>query len=133
MTRVEWELLCDGCGRCCLQKLEDHDTGEVFYTSIACRLLDLETCRCKSYAQRTKLAPDCIVLTRGNLKNISWLPITCSYRRIADGLELERWHHLVSGDAETIHEQGISVRGKAISENHVPDENLEAYILNVKI
>jgi len=117
MTRDEWESLCDGCGKCCLNKLEWIDTGEVEYTDVACRLLDLETCRCQNYNERTKHVPDCLVLSPKAVVTLSWLPSTCAYRLVSEGCELHWWHPLVSGDAQTVHSAGVSVRNKAISEN----------------
>ena len=133
MTHEEWESLCDGCGRCCLKKLEDEDTSVVTYTDVACRLLDVEHCRCSHYAERIKHVTDCIELTAANLGELSWLPDSCAYRRLAAGQPLEWWHPLVSGNPETVHEAGISVRGRAVSERHVhPDEIEERVIRWVK-
>jgi uncharacterized cysteine cluster protein YcgN (CxxCxxCC family) len=121
MTLDEWESLCDGCGRCCLHKLEDADTAVVSYTEVACRLLDLGTCRCRNYAERTLLVPDCVELTPHNLSNLHWLPPTCAYRRLGEGRDLAWWHPLVSGDPATVHSAGISVRGRALSESEAGD------------
>ncbi|MEQ8370928.1 MAG: YcgN family cysteine cluster protein [Alphaproteobacteria bacterium] len=117
MSRAEWESLCDGCGKCCLHKLEYEDTGELDFTEVACRLLDGETCRCTDYADRRRLVPDCMTLTRRNLASIAWLPRSCAYRLLAEGGDLLWWHPLVSGDPETIHTAGISVRGRTVSED----------------
>lgn len=116
MTLEEWESLCDGCGRCCLHKLRDEDTDELAFTNVACRLLDLTSCRCMHYATRRRFVPDCVSLTLENLHEIDWLPPSCAYRLVAEGKDLPTWHYLVSGDPETVHLSGASVQGRAISE-----------------
>lgn len=116
MTRAEWESLCDGCGRCCLHKLRDAETDELAWTEVACRLLDTQSCRCSNYANRKAFVPDCVKLTAKKVAAIDWLPPTCAYRLIAEGQDLYWWHPLVSGSAETVHEAGVSVRDRAVTE-----------------
>ena len=115
LTHAEWESLCDHCGLCCLQKIEDEETGQVKYIGIACEFLDIETCQCLVYENRHFANPDCIALTNDNIRQIKWLPATCAYRLLAEGKELAWWHPLKSGDCATVHQAGISVRGKAVS------------------
>ena len=131
MTDSEWESLCDRCGRCCLVKLEDaDDSSRTYFTDVGCRLLDGDTCRCADYPNRTKTVPDCVRLTPRNVKRIVWLPPTCGYRLVADGKDLYWWHPLVSGDPDTVHDAGISVRGKVgAGEDDVKDEELEDRIV----
>jgi uncharacterized protein len=131
MTDSEWESLCDGCGRCCLVKLEDaDDSSHTYFTDVRCRLLDTETCRCGDYANRTRKVKDCVRLTPRNVKRIVWLPPTCAYRLLAEGRDLYWWHPLVSGDPDTVHQAGISVRGRvAASEDEVRDDDLEDHIV----
>jgi hypothetical protein len=130
MSGREWEALCDGCGKCCLNKLEDEDTGEVALTRIACKLLDDTSCRCGSYSNRHSFVPECIRLTPASLpEHLYWLPDTCAYRLVHEGRDLAWWHPLVSGDAETVHSAGISVRGLTLSEALVPEEDWEDHII----
>lgn len=130
MTVEEWESLCDGCGKCCLLKLEDWDTAEISFTSIACRGLDTETCRCRFYDRRKEEVSDCIVLRPAMVPGFPWLPSTCAYRLVYEGQDLPHWHPLISGDPETVHEAGISVRGRVTSENDTDDdENLEDHVV----
>jgi uncharacterized cysteine cluster protein YcgN (CxxCxxCC family) len=124
MSREEWESLCDGCGRCCLVKLLDDDTEEVYYTMASCALLDVKACSCKNYAERTELIDDCVELTPENIDKMDWLPPTCAYRKVREGKPLSWWHPLVSGSPETVHEAGISVRGKIVSETLIAEEDL---------
>ncbi|MEZ7844584.1 MAG: YcgN family cysteine cluster protein [Rhodospirillales bacterium] len=128
MTKPEWESLCDGCGRCCLNKLENEDTLEIYHTNVACRLLDMETCKCSSYPDRKRFVPECQILTARNLKKYPWLPSTCAYRLLSEGHDLAWWHPLVSGDPETVNEAGISVRGRIVSERDTKD--LENHIVS---
>ncbi len=116
LTRPEWEALCDGCGNCCLHKAEDADTGVIYPTNVACKLLDIPSARCSDYPNRKKHVPDCLKLNPGLALTLDWLPDTCAYRLRADDEPLPDWHYLISGDPETVHRAGISVRGRAISE-----------------
>ncbi len=129
MSDVQWESLCDGCARCCLIKLEDEDTREVAYTRVVCGLLDVERCRCTRYPDRHLLVPDCVELGPDQAAAFRWLPTTCAYRTLAEGRDLANWHPLVSGDPETVHRAGISVRGRVLSEDHVHPEGLDEHII----
>ncbi|WP_027840458.1 YcgN family cysteine cluster protein [Pyruvatibacter mobilis] len=128
MTAEEWESLCDGCARCCLIKLEDEDTGEIETTNIVCHLLDQQACACTDYANRTKRVPTCIKLTPGNVAAIKWMPTSCAYRRLAEGRGLASWHPLISGDPESVHTVGMSVRGKVVSEEGIAEDELEDFL-----
>ncbi len=117
LSRDEWEALCDGCGRCCLHKLEDEDTGEVVETNVACKLLDTRTAQCSDYRNRRAFVPDCLRLTLRLVRQVRWLPETCAYRRRAEDRPLPRWHYLLTGDRTTVRTAGASVAGRVISEN----------------
>ncbi len=121
MTREEWEQICDHCAKCCLHKLEDEDDGTVYYTNVACSLLNSQTCECTDYQNRRTLVPDCLQLTPENLDQIQWMPPSCSYRTLKEGRKLAEWHHLVSGDKNTIHAVGKSIKGRYIDEKQVDD------------
>jgi len=130
MSKREWEALCDGCGKCCLNKLEDEDSGEVALTRVACRLLDDETCRCTQYDIRHQFVPDCIVMRPDNIDTHAyWLPHTCAYRLLWEGRSLYDWHPLISGTPESVHTAGISVQGRTVSEFETPVEEWEDHII----
>ncbi|MBU0555052.1 MAG: YcgN family cysteine cluster protein [Alphaproteobacteria bacterium] len=131
LDRAQWEALCDGCGKCCLHKVEDADTGRIYPTNVACRLLDRDTAQCSNYRQRRAFVPDCLRLSRANLAEIEWLPESCAYRLRARGEPLPEWHYLICGDREAVHRAGQSIRGWTISEtiagdleNHIVDRAL---------
>ncbi len=127
MTTAEWESLCDNCGKCCLNKLEDEDTGDIFFTSVVCNLIDLNTCRCTRYAERTTLVPECIDLKQHDFAEYTWLPSTCAYRLLIDGNELPSWHPLITGGPESVKEAGVSISSYAMKESEV--EDLEDHII----
>lgn len=130
MTKEEWEALCDGCGRCCLNKLEDPDTHEIAYTRVACRLLDDTTCRCGNYEIRKTLVPECVVLTPDTIGDAAyWMPRTCAYRLLHEGKPLYPWHPLISGTPHSVHDVGVSVQGWTVPEYEVPEEDWEDYII----
>lgn len=130
MSRQEWESLCDGCAQCCVVKLEDDDSGHVYYTDIVCQLLDQENCRCGDYQNRCTRVPDCVQLTPDNLRQLHWMPYDCAYRRLHEGRELAWWHPLVSGSRDSVHQAGVSVAGKVISETEVDVEDIESHIID---
>ncbi len=130
MTAAEWEALCDGCGKCCLNKLEDPDTGEVVLTRVACKLLDDETCRCTQYHIRHQIVPECITMTTASLREHAyWLPETCAYRLLAEGRPLPDWHPLITGDPDSVHRAGVSVRRMTVPEFEVDQDEWEDYII----
>jgi len=131
MTKQEWESLCDGCGRCCLNKLQEEGTDRTYYTDVGCKLLDGQSCRCTDYDNRSAKVKDCVTLTSRNINRISWLPPTCGYKLVAAGKDLYWWHPLVSGDPDTVHQAGVSVRGKVgANEINVKDADLEDHIVS---
>jgi len=131
MTAEQWESLCDGCGRCCLVKLEDEETGRIFATDVGCRLFEAGTCRCRNYANRSREVPDCVTLTPEEVRSLPWLPPTCGYRLVAEGRDLPWWHPLVSGDPETVVAAGVSVRGRVhANEDELPEEELGERVVN---
>ncbi|MGU3574425.1 YcgN family cysteine cluster protein [Brucellaceae bacterium C25G] len=127
MNRQEWESLCDGCGQCCLHKLRDYDTDEIYFTTVGCTLLDNNTCQCTDYQNRKKIVPDCIFLTPEIVEEVDWLPPTCAYLLVARGQDLQWWHPLVSGSRDTVHEAGISMKGKITAYDHEMEDD-EDYI-----
>lgn len=129
MSPDEWDALCDGCGKCCLHKLEDEDSGEVFYTDVACRYLDESTCRCKDYANRSALVDTCLTLDKNNVDHFQWLPITCAYRLLSEGERLADWHPLVSGSYQSVHKAGMSVRHRVWSEQEIAPQAMEDHII----
>ncbi|MFT5117175.1 MAG: putative cysteine cluster protein YcgN (CxxCxxCC family) [Kiritimatiellia bacterium] len=130
MSKDEWESLCDGCAKCCLHKLEDEDTGDVYYTDVACRYLDEQTCRCKDYSQRQQLVKECLQLRPQDVQQFDWLPSTCSYRLLAEGESLPLWHPLLSGKPDLVHQLGFSVKGKVISEKSVAADDYEEHVIH---
>jgi len=130
LTGQEWESLCDGCAKCCLHKLEDADTGEVFYTKVRCRYLDEDNCRCTDYANRSVLVPNCIQLSADKLDELGWLPSTCAYRLRFENKPLPDWHPLVAGDSEALHKAGISIRGRSISDEYVHADGFDEHIVH---
>ena len=125
----QWEALCDGCGKCCLHKLEDEDTSEIHFTDVTCRLFEAHSCRCGDYPGRKAKVPDCVALSPQNVGSLGWLPATCAYRLRFDNKPLPDWHYLISGDPETVHSQGHSVRGWTVSEAELPEDEWENYTI----
>lgn len=130
LSTEQWEALCDGCAKCCLHKLEDEDSGEVIYTKVRCRLLHEQTCRCTDYANRSALVANCVDLHAADWKKFDWLPTTCAYRLRAHDQQLPHWHPLVSGTGDTVHKEGVSIRGRAISEEYVHPDGYDEHIVH---
>ena len=134
MTRAEWEALCDGCGKCCLNKLEDEDTAEVALTRVACRLFNDDTCRCTQYGIRHQFVPECVVLSPKNMdRNLYWIPETCAYKLLWTGRTLFDWHPLISGDPQTVHDAGVSMQKRTVPEFAVDEEDWEEHIIEEPI
>ncbi len=132
MSDAEWESLCDGCARCCLQKLEDSDTGEIYFTSIACRLLDCGSCRCSNYKNRQTEVPDCTMVRPITAEKLAWLPGSCAYKRLATGLPLPAWHPLITGDPDSVHDAAVSVKLWAIPEEGIKQIDYEEYVIDLE-
>lgn len=130
MNSEEWESLCDRCGRCCLNKIEDDEDGHLYYTNVACSLLDADNGHCLSYEERFKLKSDCLELTPDNVKGRAWLPATCAYRLLSEGKELLWWHPLVSGDMSTVSKAGISICGNVVSEDNIHQDQLQDHVVD---
>jgi len=130
MTQTEWESLCDGCGRCCLNKLEDWDTGEIHFTNIACTLFDGKSCKCSDYENRFDTVPDCIKLHPNDIAEYKWLPPTCAYRLLEENKPLPQWHPLLTGDPKSVHEAGVSVRDLTISEDGLTPDDYENHLVD---
>jgi uncharacterized cysteine cluster protein YcgN (CxxCxxCC family) len=130
MSNAEWEALCDGCGKCCMNKIEDEDTGRVYLTRVACRLFDDTTCRCAQYDIRHQFVPECIVLRPDNIdQHAYWMPRTCAYRLLWQGKSLPAWHPLLSGDPETVHDAGVSMRHRTVPEFEVGEDDWEDHLI----
>jgi uncharacterized cysteine cluster protein YcgN (CxxCxxCC family) len=130
MTRAEWEALCDGCGKCCMNKLEDEDTAEVALTNVACRLFDDATCRCSQYEIRHQFVPECIVLKPQNMdRNLYWMPETCAYKLLWQGKPLYDWHPLLSGDTNSVHRAGVSMQNRTVPEFEIDEDDWEDHII----
>lgn len=129
MSREQWESLCDGCALCCLHKLEDEDTNEVYYTEVHCRYMDSDNCRCTVYQERQKKVPNCVWLTPEQASEFRWLPESCAYRVLAEGRKLADWHPLISGDPDSVHQANISIKGKGVADDQVAEEDWEDHII----
>lgn len=129
LNQSEWEALCDGCGRCCLKKLQDESTEATHYTRVVCRLMDQKNCQCTAYDKRSKLVPDCLVLDLEMLPTLDWIPDTCAYRLRWEGKSLYSWHPLIAGSRELMNQEGISVSGKIISEEFVHEDGIQEHII----
>lgn len=130
MSQSEWESLCDGCAKCCLIKLQDEETNEVAYTNVTCQYMNFDDCSCTEYLRRNELVPHCVWLKPEMVDEFFWLPESCSYRLVAEGKDLPEWHHLLCKDKQRIHECGASVKNKVYSEAHIPEEEIEEYIIH---
>ena len=130
LSEREWESLCDGCGLCCLRKLEEPDSGQIAYTDVACHLLDCDSCRCRNYEKRTELVADCVKLRPGDREQLSWMPSTCAYRLLDAGKPLPEWHPLISGTTQSVRDAGISVSGRCVSEEFVHEDEIEFRIVD---
>ncbi|MBA4375866.1 MAG: YcgN family cysteine cluster protein [Anaerolinea sp.] len=130
LTPAEWESLCDGCAKCCIIKFEDEDTGRIYHTNAVCELLEIYHCRCTRYTERTELVPTCLSLTPALADSLEWIPETCAYRLLAEGKDLPLWHPLVSGEPDTVHKAGISVRGKVVSAKSIHPDDLPDYVVD---
>lgn len=129
-TNQQWESLCDGCGKCCMIRLEDEDTGDIHTTNIACKLFDQSACRCSDYPNRSKNVPDCVTLGVENVSKLNWMPDTCAYRLVDEGKDLPDWHHLISGNRQTIHQAGMSVQDRSICETEIDPDDLQDHLVN---
>lgn len=130
LSKEEWESLCDGCAKCCLIKFEDEDTGQIYHTNVVCELLEIYHCRCTRYAERSVLVPTCLTLNPSLASSLKWMPETCAYRLLAEGKDLPLWHPLVSGDPRSVHQAGMSVRGKVVSARDVDEDELLDYVVD---
>lgn len=129
MSKEQWESLCDGCAKCCLHKLEDEDSGEVYYTKVSCRYMSND-CQCTEYQRRNELVPNCVWLRPEDVEDFFWLPSTCAYRLLHEGKPLPEWHPLISGDANSVHAAGVSIKGRSLSEEFVHPEGYEEHIIH---